>query len=66
MDVGDVFRLLRRGGEADLGGGGEVFENLAPGGILGRAAAVALVDDDEVEEVRARIRERASGVPPGR
>ncbi len=30
----------------------EVFEDFPPGGVLGRAAAVALVDDDEVEEVR--------------
>ena len=55
MDVGDVFGLLRRSGEADLGGGGEVFKDLPPGGILGRAAAVALVDDDQVEEIRGEL-----------
>lgn len=50
VDVGDVPRLLRRRGEADLRGGGEVFEYLAPSGVLGGAAAVAFVDDDQVEE----------------
>ena len=50
MDVGDVLGFLRRGGQADLRGGGEVFEDLAPGGIFGGAAAVALVDDDQVEK----------------
>jgi hypothetical protein len=29
----------------------EVVEDLAPGGVFGGAAAVALVDDDQVEEV---------------
>ena len=57
VDVGDVLRLLGRGGQADLGGGGEVFEDLAPGGILGGAAAVALVDDDEVEEAGRELAE---------
>ena len=57
VDVGDVLGFLRRGGEADLGGAGEVFEDLAPGGIFGRAAAMALVDDDEVEEVRRELAE---------
>ena len=57
MDVGDVFGFLGRGGEADLGGGREVFEDLAPGGILGGAAAVALVDDDQVEEAGRELAE---------
>ena len=51
VDVGDVLVSLRRGGQADLRGGGEVLENLSPGGVFGGAAAVALVDDDQVEEV---------------
>ena len=50
--VGDVLGFLGRGGKADLGGGGEVFEDLAPRGIIGGAAAVTLVDDDEIEEIR--------------
>ena len=49
-DVGDVLGLLRRGGQADLRGRGEVFEDFPPGRILGRAAAMALVDHDQVEE----------------
>ena len=57
VDVGDVLGLLRRGGQADLGGGGEVFEDLAPGRILGGAAAVALVDHDEVEETGRELAE---------
>ena len=57
VDVGDVFGFLRRGGEADLRGGGEVVEDLAPGGILGGAAAVALVDDDQVEEAGRELAE---------
>ena len=55
VDVGNVLRFLRRRGHADLGGGREVFEDLAPGGVLGGAAAMALVDDDEVEEVRREL-----------
>ena len=55
LDVGDVLRFLGRGGEADLRGGGEVFEHLAPGRIVGGAAAVTLVDDDQVEEVRREL-----------
>ena len=50
VDVRDVLGFLGRGGQADLGGGGEVVEDLAPGGILGGAAAVAFVDDDQVEK----------------
>ena len=57
MDVGDVLGLLRRGGQADLRGAGEVVEDLAPGGILGGAAAVALVDDDQVEEAGRELPE---------
>ena len=66
LDVGDVLGFLGRCGEADLRGGGEVFEHLAPGRIIGRTAAVALVDDDEVEEVRARTACRCSAPPPFR
>jgi len=38
-----------------LGGIGKVVENLAPRRILGGAAAMALVDDDEVEEPRRKL-----------
>ena len=51
VGVGDVGGLLGRGRQADLGGGAEVAEDVAPGRVFGGAAAVALVDDDEVEEV---------------
>ena len=55
MDVGDVARLPGRGREADLRGGGEVVQNLAPGGIIGGAAAMALVDHDEIEETGRKL-----------
>ena len=55
VDIGNVFGLLRRGGEADLGGRGEIIQDLPPGGILRRAAAVAFVDHDEVEEIRRKL-----------
>jgi galactokinase len=35
-----------------------VIEDLAPGGVFGGAAAVALVDDDQVEEVRRQLAEQ--------
>ena len=58
MDVGNVLGFFGRGGEADLGGGGEVFENLPPGGIVGGAAAVTLVNDDEVKEAGREFAEQ--------
>ncbi|MNR23154.1 hypothetical protein D3C85_1401580 [compost metagenome] len=45
-DAGHLFGFLRCCGEADMGGVGEVVKNLAPGGVLGRAATVAFVDHD--------------------
>ena len=64
LDVRDVLRLLRRGGQADLRGGREVLEDLAPRGVVVSAPAVALVDDDQVEEVGENSRKsfcRSSG-----
>src|ERR1017187_2413553 len=55
VDVRNVFGFLGRGGEADLGGGGEVFEDFVPGRIGVGAAAVALVDNDKVEETRGEL-----------
>ena len=51
FDVRDVLRFFRGGGEADLRRAGEIFEHLAPGGIIRGATPVALVDDNEVKEV---------------
>ena len=51
----DVLRLLRRRGQAELDGGLEVVEDLPPRAVLAGAAAVALVDDHQVEEVRAEL-----------
>ena len=50
MDVGDVFGFLGRCGEADLCRRREVIQDFPPCRILCRTAAMALVDDDEVEE----------------
>lgn len=55
IGVGDVFGLLRGRREADLRGCREVVEDLAPSRVRGRAAAVAFVDDDEVEEARREL-----------
>jgi hypothetical protein len=55
VDVGDVLRLSRRSGEADLGGGRKVIEDLPPRRILRSAAAMALIDDDQVEELRRQL-----------
>ena len=43
---------LRRGGQAQLHRRLEVLEDAAPAALVARAAAMAFVDDDEVEEVR--------------
>ena len=51
LDIRNIFGFLRGGSEADLGGGGEMLEDFPPSGILCGAATVALVDDDEVEEI---------------
>lgn len=55
FDIGNILGFLRRRGEADLGGRGVVFEDLALGGILVGAAAVALVHGNEIEEVRREL-----------
>ena len=52
IDVGDVSRLLRRGRHADLRGGAEIFQNAAPRAVVLRGAAVAFIDDDQIEEIR--------------
>ena len=55
LDVRDILGLFRRGCQADLGRGAEVVEDLSPSRILGRAATMAFVDDDEVEEIRREL-----------
>src|SRR5690606_12072510 len=51
ISVGVVL-ALGRSGQAQLHGGREVFEDTAPVAFIICTAPVALVDDDEVEEVR--------------
>src|SRR6266403_3378040 len=41
-----------------LGGRGEIFEDFPPRRILGRAAAMALVDHDQVEEAGRELAEQ--------
>ena len=55
MDVGDVFSLLRRCGQADLGGAREVVQDFTPSRVFCSAAPVALVDDDQIEEIRREL-----------
>jgi hypothetical protein len=50
-----VFGFFGGGGEADLGGVAEVFEDFAPGGVFGGATAMAFVDHDEVKEVGGEL-----------
>ena len=47
----DVVLAARRGGHADLGCGLEPLQDLAPVAVVAGAAPMALVDDDEIEEV---------------
>lgn len=54
------------GGEAELHGGGEVLEDAAPAGFVVGAAAVALIDHDEVEKVRRVLTEPGRGFAIGR
>ena len=56
-NVGDVFCLLRGGGQADLCGAREVFQDFAPGRVLGGAAAMAFVNHDQVEEAGGEFAE---------
>src|SRR6185437_4727181 len=47
-----VVFALGRGGQPKLYGGGEVFKDVAPVALVVCAAAMTLVNDDEVEKVR--------------
>ena len=55
LGAGNLLGFLGCGGEADVGGAFEVFEDLAPLAVFAGAAAMALIDDDEIEEVRAEL-----------
>src|SRR3990167_4442718 len=56
-----VVLSLRRSSQTQLHGGGEVFEDTAPVAFIICTASVALVDDDEVEEVR-RVLAKVRGI----
>ena len=61
VGVAVVF-AFRSGRHAELIGRFKVFENLAPVGFFLRAAAMALVHDDEVEEVAGKFLVEAGAV----
>ncbi|MCY1307352.1 hypothetical protein D9M70_572680 [compost metagenome] len=55
VDVGDFFGFFRGGGQANLRGRREILKNLAPGRVGCRAATMAFVDDDQIEEITAEL-----------
>ena len=56
--VRNVFGFLGRCGHADLGGCAEVREDFAPRGIVRCAAAMTLINDDQIKESRAEFFEQ--------
>ena len=58
MNVGYVLGFLRRGREPDLGSAGEIIENLSPRRIVGGAATMALVNDDQIEKAGREFPEK--------
>ena len=56
-----VVLALGGGGEAELDGRGEVFEDAAPRAFVLGAAAMTFVDDDEVEEIGRVVAEVGAG-----
>lgn len=65
-DVGGVFGFPWSGGQTDLNSSGEVFEDFSPCGVLRGASAMALVDDDQVEEVgRNTLKDFVFFIGPG-
>ena len=58
VEVVGILLAFGRSGQTNLRGAAEVFEHLAPCGVLLGTAAVALVNDDEVEEVRVELQVR--------
>ena len=59
----DVVLALGRGGQAKLHRRGEIRQDVAPGALVVGPAAVALVDDDEVEEIRRIVAKVGRGLP---
>ena len=58
-----VVLPLRRRRETELHGGREIVQDVAPSALIIRAAAMAFVNDDEVEEVRRVIAEVGRRLP---
>ena len=55
VDVGNVGGFSGRGGQADLGCRSKIVKNFPPGGILSGAAAVTLVDHDQIEKTGGEL-----------
>ena len=55
------FFAQRGGRHAELHGGREIVEHRAPRAFIAAGAAMALVDDDEVEKIRAVLAEHVGG-----
>ena len=58
VEVIGIFLTFGRSGQTDLGSTAEIFEHLAPCGVLLGTASVTLIDDDQVEEVRVELQIR--------
>ena len=53
--IGNVFRFLRSGREADLCRAGKVIEDFAPRRIRSGAASMALINDDQIKKARREL-----------
>ena len=55
VGVGNVFGFFGRGCESHMGGTVKVFQYFAPSRVFVRAATVALINDDQIEEFRRKL-----------
>jgi len=53
----NVVSTFGGGGQAELNGGGKIFQDVSPGTFIVSTASVALIDDDEVKELGAIVAE---------
>src|SRR5690606_26321206 len=53
--AGNRFGFLRCGGKANVGGSFKIFQNLTPGTVFRGATTVALIDNDQIEEIRTEF-----------
>lgn len=55
VDVAAMLATVQLGVQTDLGGRGEIVEDLASGGVHGGAAAMSFVDDDRIDEAGREV-----------